>query len=214
MTQTKKLIEGFERFKSRYFGEDSVLYDSMKTGQPAKTLMISCCDSRVDPAILTDADPGDLFIVRNVANLVPPSESGGSSHHGTSSALEFAVKHLKVETIIVMGHANCGGIQALWQDDGSQKSKFIHRWVSIAQSAKEWVKCHHAEDTEAIQLRACEQRGVLVSLDNLMSFECVREGVAAGQLTLHGWYFDLTAGELLGYNAKTDAFEPVTGQLS
>lgn len=127
----------------------------MKTGQPAKTLMIACCHSRLDPAILTDADPGDLFIVRNAANLVSPSESGGSSHHGTSSALEFAVKHLKVETIIVMGHANCGGIRALWQDDGSQQSKFIHRWVSIAQSAKKSVKCHHAEDAEAIQLRAC-----------------------------------------------------------
>lgn len=213
MTQTTKLIEGFERFKTRFFGDNSRLYDSMKTGQPAKTLMIACCDSRVDPAILTDADPGDLFIVRNVANLVPPCEGGGH-HHGTSSALEFAVKHLQVETIIVMGHANCGGIRALWQEDGKQQSQFIHRWVSIAQSAKEWVKCHHANDAEAIQLRACEQRGVLVSLDNLMSFDAVREHVASGKLTLHGWYFDLTAGELLGYNAATDAFEPVTRQLT
>lgn len=207
MTQTTKLIEGFQRFKERYFVEDNRLYESMKTGQPAKTLMIACCDSRVDPAILTDADPGDLFIVRNVANLVPPCEGGGN-HHGTSSALEFAVNFLEVENIIVMGHSNCGGIRALWQAGGTGDSQFIHKWVSIAQSAKQWVKSHHADADEAVQIRACEQRGVLVSLENLMGFEAVRQRVEAGQLTLHGWYFDLIAGELLSYNTAKDSFEP------
>lgn len=207
MANTDRLIQGFGRFKKQYFGHDGRLYASMKTGQPAKTLMVGCCDSRVDPAILTDCDPGDLFIIRNVANLIPPCENDGR-HHGTSSALEFAVNYLQVENIIVMGHANCGGIRALWEDEGRQNSKFIHQWVSIAQPAKDWVRQHH-QGTEVSQLRACEQRAVLVSLDNLMSFECVRERTEQGKLTLHGWYFDLAAGELLSFTPQTGEFEPV-----
>lgn len=206
MTKTDTLIEGFQRFKKRYFGDDQGLYDSMKTGQPAKTLMIACCDSRVDPAILTDCDPGDLFIVRNVANLVPPCEND-QHHHGTSSAIEFAVKGLGVENIIVMGHANCGGIKGLWESDDLNDSQFIHRWVSIAQEAKDWVKANHSQDSGAAQLKACEQRAVLVSLQNLLGFDFVRERVESGKISLHGWYFDLTAGELLSYNPASDQFE-------
>lgn len=206
MVQTDALIEGFERFKQRYFGDDQGLYDSMKTGQPAKTLMVACCDSRVDPAILTDCDPGDLFTVRNVANLVPPCEND-QHHHGTSSAIEFAVKGLGVENIIVMGHANCGGIKGLWESDDLNDSQFIHRWVSIAQEAKEWVKTNHKEDSDAAQLKACEQRAVLVSLQNLLGFDFVRQRVENGSLGLHGWYFDLTAGELLSYNPASGQFE-------
>lgn len=209
MATTEKLIDGFQRFKRTYFGNDNALYASMKTGQPAKTLMVACCDSRVDPAILTDSDPGDLFTVRNVANLVPPCEND-QHHHGTSSAIEFAVKELQVENIIVMGHANCGGIKGLWESNDLDDSQFIHRWVSIAQEAKDWVKTHHASEPDTVQLKACEQRAVLVSLQNLMGFDFVRERIEKGMLHLHGWYFDLAAGELLCYNADTDAFEKVT----
>jgi len=205
MANTYKLLEGFKRFKQTYFGNDKKLYAGMKEGQPAKILMVACCDSRVDPAILTDCDPGDLFIVRNVANLVPPCEED-QHHHGTSSAIEFAVKGLQVESIIVMGHANCGGIKGLWESEDLNDSQFIHRWVSIAQEAKEWVKVNHADQTNAIQLKACEQRSVLVSLNNLMGFDFVRERVENGTLKLHGWYFDLAAGELLCYDPDADKF--------
>lgn len=206
MPTTYKLLEGFSRFKKTYFGDDKALYDSMKTGQPTKILMIACCDSRVDPAILTDCDPGDIFTVRNVANLVPPCETD-NNHHGTSSALEFAVNALKVESIVVMGHGNCGGIRALWQSEGVEGSKFIHRWVSIAQNAKDWVKVNHKHEHESVQLKLCEQRAVLVSLQNLMTFQCIKERVEAGTLRLHGWYFDLDKGELMCYNPATDEFE-------
>jgi len=206
MANTHKLLDGFKRFKQNYFGNDKQLYASMKEGQPAKILMVACCDSRVDPAILTDCDPGDLFTVRNVANLVPPCEED-QHHHGTSSAIEFAVKGLQVESIIIMGHANCGGIKGLWESENLDDSQFIHRWVSIAQEAKEWVKVNHADKPNALQLKACEQRAVLVSLQNLMGFDFVRERVEQGTLKLHGWYFDLAAGELLCYNPETDQFE-------
>jgi len=209
MTSTVKLIDGFKRFQQQYFGDDSDLYSSMLNGQPAKTLMIACCDSRVDPAILTDCDPGDLFIVRNVANLVPPSENDGS-YHGTSAALEYAVNHLEVENIIIMGHASCGGIKALWEDDGSVQSQFIHSWVSIAKSAKEWVKDKLSTASTEEKIKACEQRAILDSLANLMTFKCIHDKVEQGAISLHGWYFDISAGELLGYNPKTGSFSPLT----
>ncbi|PCJ31932.1 MAG: carbonic anhydrase [Gammaproteobacteria bacterium] len=209
MTSTAKLLDGFKRFQKQYFGDDSRLYESMKNGQPAKTLMVACCDSRVDPAILTDCDPGDLFIVRNVANLVPPSENDGS-YHGTSAALEFAVNNLEVENIIIMGHASCGGIQALLDDDGSQSSQFIHSWVSIANSAKIWVEDKLSTASREEKLKACEQRAILQSLANLMTFACIRERVEQGSLSLHGWYFDIAAGELLCFNSETGAFESLS----
>ena len=208
MASKEKLLDGFKRFQQQYFGDDSRLYDSMREGQPAKTLMVACCDSRVDPAILTDCDPGDLFIVRNVANLVPPCESDGH-YHGTSAALEFAVNNLKVENIIVMGHANCGGIQALWDDDGTVKSQFIQPWVLIAERAREKVRKEHAEQDRQQQLIACEQEAVLVSLENLLTFKCIKERLEAGNLSLHGWYFDVRVGELFSYQAESGIFEKV-----
>jgi len=208
MASTEKLLGGFKRFQQEYFGDDSRLYASMKDGQPAKTLMVACCDSRVDPAIITDCDPGDLFIVRNVANLVPPCDNDGH-HHGTSAALEFAVNNLEVENIIVMGHAGCGGIKALWEDDGSNQSQFIHSWVSIAKSAKEWVKEKLTNADVDVQIKACEQRAILDSLANLMTFSCVRERVTAGTLSIHGWYFDISEGELLCFNPQVGAFEKI-----
>lgn len=206
MASTEKLLDGFKRFQTQYFGDDSRLYDSMKTGQPAKTLMVACCDSRVDPAILTDCDPGDLFTIRNVANLVPPCEHDGS-HHGTSAALEFAVNHLEVENIIIMGHASCGGIKALWEDDGNEQSQFIHPWVSIAKPAKRWVQDKLSTEPPEVQIKACEQRAILESLANLMTFNCIRQRVEEGDLSLHGWYFDISAGELLCFNYQTGAFD-------
>ena len=206
MASTVKLLEGYQRFKKQYFGDDSRLYTSMQKGQPAKTLMIACCDSRVDPAILTDCDPGDLFTVRNVANLVPPSECDGH-HHGTSAALEFAVNNLEVENIVIMGHANCGGIKALWEDNDDDQTQFIHPWVSIAQPAKDWVKNKLSTSSVDAQIKACEQRAILESLANLMTFNCIRDKVKKGSLSLHGWYFDISSGELFSLNPATGSFE-------
>ena len=208
MASTDKLFDGFRRFKKQYFGDDNHLYDSMKNGQPAKTLMVACCDSRVDPAILMDCDPGDLFTIRNVANLVPPCEDDGH-YHGTSAALEIAVKNLEVENIIVMGHANCGGIKALWHDDGSSQSQFINSWVSIARLAKEKVQQALPTASYETQIKTCEQQAILVSLENLLTFSCIRKRVEEGSLSLHGWYFDIPAGELLSFKPSSAEFEVV-----
>ena len=135
-----KLMAGFKRFRESYFAEENSVYGRLaSSGQTPKILVIGCSDSRVDPALLSSASPGDLFVVRNVANLVPPFEKNSTGLHGVSSAIEFAVAILKVETVIILGHRQCGGIRALVVPDSGASTTFIHRWVQIAKAAKERV---------------------------------------------------------------------------
>jgi len=209
MADINKLLEGFKRFRHNIFDENPGLFDRLnKQGQTPKTIVVGCCDSRVDPAIVTDCDPGDLFIIRNVANLVPPFETGGN-YHGTSAALEFGVRNLEVENIIVLGHAQCGGIRALMKQTpgGEQPEGFVPGWMKVASNARNRVLSRmHGEPAEK-QQRACEQEAILVSLDNLLTFPWILERVAQKKLTLHGWYFDLEHGELLRFNPDSNSFE-------
>jgi carbonic anhydrase len=210
MSHIDRLIEGFGRFRQSYFGDDRKLYDRLKQqGQTTKTIIVGCCDSRVDPAIITDCNPGDLFTIRNVANLVPPYETVGN-YHGTSAALEFGVRNLCVENIIVLGHAQCGGIRSLMENDTSENSEnsFIFGWMKVAANARNRVLSRmHGAPQDELQ-RACEQEAILVSLDNLLSFPWILERVAQRKLELHGWYFDLEHGELLHYDPVINAFKP------
>jgi carbonic anhydrase len=209
MANINKLLEGFKRFRHNIYDENRVLFDRLtKHGQSPKTIVVGCCDSRVDPAIVTDCDPGDLFIIRNVANLVPPFETNGN-YHGTSAALEFGVCNLEVENIIVLGHAQCGGIHALMsQVPGTEQHEgFVPSWMNVASHARNRVLSRmHGEPLEK-QARACEQEAILVSLDNLLTFPWILERVAQKKLTLHGWYFNLEQGELLRFNPDSNRFE-------
>ncbi len=207
MSSPGPLIEGFKRFRKKsYTGENAQFQNLVQYGQTPSTLIIGCCDSRVDPALILDCAPGDLFVVRNVANLVPPSENQGS-FHGTSAALEFGVRNLKVEHIIVLGHAQCGGIRALLEGGVSSEDSFIADWMRIADDARDVVDNKYSNADSATRLRACEQQSILVSLENLKTFSWIREGVESKCLTLHGWYFDIERGELLGYNPANSEFE-------
>jgi len=207
MSSPKQLIEGFKRFRKRSFtGENAQFQNLVQYGQTPSTLIIGCCDSRVDPALILDCAPGDLFVVRNVANLVPPFENQGS-FHGTSAALEFGVQNLKVQHIIVLGHAQCGGIKELLDGGVSGEDSFIAEWMGIADDAREMIDEKYSNADSAIRSRACEQQAILVSLNNLKTFSWIREGVESNCLTLHGWYFDIERGELLGYNPENAKFE-------
>ena len=209
MNHIEKLVEGFKRFRSHYYEENRALFDGLtKQGQSPKTLVVGCCDSRVDPAIVTDCGPGDLFIIRNVANLVPPFETSGN-YHGTSAALEFGVRNLEVENIIVLGHAQCGGIRALMnQAPGiGQQESFLPGWMNVASHARNRVLLRMNGESMETQVRACEQEAILVSLDNLLTFPWIMKRVAQKKLTLHGWYFDLEHGELLRFNPDSNRFE-------
>ncbi|MDP4028594.1 MAG: carbonic anhydrase [Gallionella sp.] len=207
MSSPAQLIEGFARFRERHFAKDDALFrELVEQGQAPRILVVACCDARVDPALILDCAPGDLFVIRNVANLVPPAENQGH-YHGTSAALEFGVRKLNVGHIVVLGHAHCGGIRTLLESDGQKEDMFLDEWMGIAAAAREQVNLEFSHADNAVRQRACEQQTILVSLDNLRTFPWIRERVEQGALALHGWYFDIERGELLGYNADTHLFE-------
>ena len=200
----RKLLHGFRDFHNAYFAESRSLFDQLRKGQHPKVLVISCSDSRVDPALLTGCEPGDIFVIRNVANLVPPYEPGGSQHHGVSAALEYAIRNLKVHHVVVLGHSDCGGIKALMAPShGSGKVDFIDVWLQLAASARDEVEHSMSEASFETRCRACEEAAILLSLENLMTFPWIAERVTAGELVLHGWYFHLHTGKLSAFDNDT-----------
>lgn len=207
MTTPQQLIKGFQRFREQHFTHDDALYRQLVAeGQAPRILVVACCDARVDPAIVLDCAPGDLFVIRNVANLVPPSGTL-SGHHGTSSALEYGVRNLGVQHIIVLGHAHCGGIRTLVESVGANNpDSFIDDWMHLVEDARAEVAQNMPDAPLEERLHACEQRSILISLRNLMTFPWVRERVEDRSLTLRGWYFDIEHGQLLQYDAITDTF--------
>lgn len=214
MQDIERFLVGFRQFQQRLFGVEHARFDDIKQGQHPQTLVIACSDSRVDPAILTDSHLGDMFVVRNVANLVPPCEQS-EANQGVSAAIQFAVCQLRVKLIIVLGHARCGGINALMQGRGDHapNDDYLGKWVRIAEPARQQVQQVLAHKSADEQCKACEMAAILVSLDNLMGFPFVAEPVLAGELTLHGWYFDLDTGALLGYDPASGAFRPLVASL-
>lgn len=211
MDAIAKLTDGYRSFRDGRFQDLRPTYENLvDQGQRPKVALIACSDSRVDPATVLQADPGDLFIVRNVANLIPPYEREGS-YHGTSAALEFAVQHLEVEHIIVLGHAHCGGIRSLFlkQPEGIEGNQFIAPWMSLVKSASLRVEGTMADAPLETKARVCEQGAVLVSLENLMTFPCIRQRVRDKQLRLHGWHIDIRSCELQIFDPEKQAFETV-----
>lgn len=213
MAEIGKLIQGFKHFRTQYFVNDRSLYDELTTRQSPKTLIIGCSDSRVDPALLTQSQPGDIFVVRNVANLVPPYERGGGIH-GVSAAIEFAVQDLQVENIIILGHAQCGGINAMIMGTHDHKDSFIGKWVSIARPAKARVLAANPNSSLQELRSEFEKQSVVVSLENLMSFPFIAEKVQNGKLEIHGWYFDMQSGHLLTWNSEKGEFQSASDELA
>lgn len=207
MDPIDSLLEGYKRFREQYFHQEPELFAKLaKKGQAPAVAVVACCDSRVDPAIILDCEPGDLFIIRNVANLVPPYDPDGR-HHGTSAALEFAVCNLNVQHIIVVGHAQCGGIQALLKGgNNAQPGDFVASWMSIAEGARNETLNNPALQTPEARARYCEHAAIRASLQNLLSFPWIKERVEQARLRCHGWYFDIGSGELLRYDPSHGDF--------
>lgn len=199
------LIAGYRAFREKRYAEQVALYRELAQGQSPRTMVISCCDSRVDPMTIFNARPGELFVVRNVANLVPPYEPD-EHYHGTSAALEFAVTGLEVSTIVVLGHASCGGIQASLNGmyDTSTDRSFIQEWMRIIEPAREEVLRHSHDPSLATAQPALERAAIRLSLKNLMTFPFVRERVEQGRLSLRGAHFGIESGELELVEADED----------
>jgi carbonic anhydrase len=210
-----KLTRGFFEFRNGTFLPQRAQFEQLALEQQPRVMMIACSDSRVDPAILTNAQPGDLFMVRNVANLVPPCLVD-HAQHGISAALEYGVKALGVEHIVVFGHMDCGGIRALLTSDPAidQEHTFIHRWLQIADEARRRTLLIARERPLEDQLRILMQEAIKTSLANLLSFPWIEERVAEGRLRLHGWTFDIKQGQVYAYVPTQDAFDPLTLELA
>ncbi len=195
-----KLIKGYSRFRNGYYKQNRERLEELAEKQTPGVAMISCCDSRVDPSILFDLEPGDIFGIRNVANLVPPFEENGD-YQGTSAALEFAVTGLNVEQIVVLGHANCGGIRALMEKETTKKPDgFVDSWMQIAAPAREEVLARTDLDTLKKKTDACEKSAIRYSLQNLMTYPWIRSRVESGHLDLVGCYYDLRSAELSDFD--------------
>ena len=211
----ERLTKGYRAFLEGRFVVERGRYQNLAaTGQSPSIMVIGCVDSRVSPEVIFDAAPGELLVARNVANLVPryepptTAQTDISHQHGTSAALEFAVKALRVGHIVVLGHAFCGGIKAFASDDAPlTASDFIGRWMRQIAPAAEAVAASKG-DSESY-LRQLEFASVELSLKNLMTFPFVKGAVEAGELALHGAYFGVASGRLLVRNHKTGVFEPV-----
>jgi carbonic anhydrase len=200
-----RLLDGYRRFRAETWPQQRARFEALAAqGQRPQTMIIACSDSRVDPQMIFAAGPGELFVVRNVASLVPPYMPD-AAYHGTSAAVEFGVRVLGVRELVVMGHALCGGIRALLDGVPPMASDFVAGWIGIAASARaSALTC----DTPEARQEAGEHEAVRISLANLMTFPWVAEAVEAGRLSLHGAHFGVATGRLMLLDAATGEFRP------
>lgn len=210
MLLPQHLLDGYQAFRARRLGDEQSRFQKMGwSGQKPGTVVIGCCDSRVPPEVVFDADPGEIFVVRNVANLVPPyAPSGG--HHSTSAALEFAVQELKVSSIVVLGHARCGGVRAFMTAARKplSPSDFVGKWVSMLGPAhddvKEALTGNEEEDCTLVEMASLRR-----ALANLRTFPCISILEERGRLTLHAVYFSIGTGRLLMFDETNDCMVSV-----
>lgn len=195
----QKILKGYKAFRKKYaLGDRSVMGHLSEHGQKPQIMVVSCCDSRVDPALILQCDPGDLFVVRNVANIIPPYEKEGS-YHGTSAALEFGICFLKIKHLVLLGHSQCGGIQALLKSDAYNTNDFITNWVSIIRK-----QALHSKDENEFARSALH-----VSHQNCLTFPWIQKRIESDSLIIHLWFFDIKTGQIFTYCDQTQQFEPL-----
>jgi carbonic anhydrase len=192
----KKILAGYEVFREKYvLGDTSIMQYLSHHGQEPAIMVVACCDSRVDPALILQCNPGDLFVVRNVANIIPPFEKD-EAHHGTSAALEFGIRFLKVKHLILLGHSQCGGIQAL--RNKVDNNDFITNWVSLIET-KENIQ--HLDDYAKEALHQ--------SYQNCLTFPWINENLAQHKLIIHLWFFDIQSGQIFTYSHTHKTYQPL-----
>jgi carbonic anhydrase len=207
----QRLLDGYRSFRETRLPAEQTRYrETAEMGQRPEIMVIGCCDSRVSPEVIFDARPGELFVVRNVANLVPPYETAGEQH-GVSAALEFAVQGLKVKHIVVLGHARCGGVKAFAaQDEPLSPGDFIGKWMSLIAPAAAAVG-ERGSRPFGEYLTALEWASIVKTLDNLMTFPFVRAPAERGAIKLHAAYFDVATGVILVRDPQTGRFDTIDG---
>jgi carbonic anhydrase len=204
----QKLVRGIHRFRENYFATNSQLFHQLATsGQAPETLFITCSDSRVVPTLITSAQPGELFIVRNVGNVVPPYDPGSGG--ATAAAIEYAVEMLSVENIIVCGHTSCGAMDALLHPERATKLPHVSRWLRHASSLREIVQTRYADREGDARLTVTAEENVLVQLDHLRTYPFIGRKLEEGKLQMNGWIYKIATGEVFDFNPKNESFEPL-----
>lgn len=195
-----KILHGYNNFREKYaLGDKSVMQCLSNYGQKPRIMVVACCDSRVDPALILQCDPGDLFVTRNVANIVPPYEID-DAHHGTSAALEFGLCRLEVPHLILLAHSQCSGIQALLSNEKHAEDDFISSWVSLIKTSN---MC------EGGDVDACAKSALQQSHQNCMTFPWIKDKVEQKKLTIHLWFFDIKTGQIYTYSNESRRYEPL-----
>ncbi len=202
----RKLVQGIHHFEKNVFARQRELFERLATtGQTPETLFITCCDSRVVPNLITSSDPGELFIVRNIGNVIGPTDLPG----GTSAALEYAVEVLNVHDIIICGHTQCGAMEAVLDPARMDKLPYVRRWLLATERVRDIIATRYAHLDAAGRLTAAVMENVLVQLENLRAFKFVSERLDAGTLTVSGWVFDIAGGKVHHYDPEADEFLPL-----
>jgi carbonic anhydrase len=207
----QRLLEGVHRFQQDEFGKYQAMFRRLsRRGQKPHTLFITCADSRVLAELITQSNPGDLFVIKNVGNIVPPADGGGE-FNSTAAGIEFAVEILGVTDIVVCGHSQCGAIDALMSNECSTNLKHLHNWVQLASPVRDVInmRYEHLKDPAA-RIRAAEEENVLFSIERLHSYPCVQRKLAEGNLRLHAWFFKIATGELFAYQPEQKQFVPIS----
>lgn len=213
MSDIGKLISGFRVFKSTTFQQKrDVITHLLAQGQKPSTMVISCVDLRMSPAEIFSANPGELYVINNIGGLVPKYDTTGI--HGILSAIEYAVKDLQVQNIIVLGHAKCDSIKMIMSDKSAATSKDLSEsmktWLSLANDARDAVKKQMSEKSEEEQQESCEYESLVISLRNLIGYPYIKERLEQKNLNIFGWHFDIEHGDIMGFNADTGFFEPIS----
>jgi len=207
----QRLIAGVHRFRKEEFGRYSALFRKLsKEGQNPHTLFITCADSRVLAELVTQSKPGDLFVVKNIGNIVPPATVVGSTN-STAAAIEFAVEVLRVHDIVVCGHSQCGAMTALLDSSRSDANMpHLAEWLKLAAPIREILDKDYTElTTPERRTTAAAEENVLFALDNLYTYPCVQARLADGSLNLHGWFFKIATAELFAYDPESRQFQPI-----
>lgn len=206
----EKLYKGIHKFQGSYFRREEEFFKRLSKGQTPEVLFITCSDSRVDPNLVTQSRPGELFIVRNVGNIIPPYDAI-KDKNSVAAAIEFAVLNLKVKDIIVCGHSNCGAMEALYKDEReSANMPHLKDWLKLAEPVKNIVLKYYQQTSSEIRQRVTEEENILCQLHSVQTYPFIKQALDEGALHLHGWYYNIETGSIYYYNSSEDVFELIS----
>jgi len=207
----QKLIQGLHEFQANIFSSQRELFERLtQHGQSPETLFITCSDSRINPNLITQTQPGDLFILRNAGNIIPPY---GAANGGEGATIEYAVAALGVKDIIVCGHSHCGAMAGLLEPDGLTELPQVRSWLSHAEATRRIVKENYTHLANGALLTATVEENVLVQLENLRTHPVVAAGISGGRVSLHGWVYKIETGEVFSYDPQDGQFEPLAAKV-